>query len=465
MASAVEDTDKWVRLFLGEPDILRRILRSLPKWKDVLNCRLVCRQWMEEIEKDQDFWERMLVYGKTELSKTMLLIDTCKTQSPTGVAVLIRRGFDVNASFKVIPEAPFRLDFVPFAGFESKPGSPLEAVSCRNIEGEDRAQAIGESCKIAELLLQNGASVNSTPEGENHPMVQGMVGYGQGPSPVWNGPRSPLFRAVQHGNIELAQLLIKSGADVNEGKLTPLSEAVFRRDVDMTRLLIQNGADVNKDNVSGDRKAERAPLTNAILGSWILGRRVEAEIEIVKLLVENGANVNHCWKRTPLTSAILEARIDIVKLLIEKGADVNKNDKGDGTPLQITASVATSTRNEYFSGEYLSLSMDSPFTKRGIDRSDILEIAKILLENGAEVDGICEGGPDIETMLETPLMMAKDRGNKEMVELLIEHGANNNPETSVVKQTTAGCDCCEPDDSDSSGEIDPDEFVEQCLTQ
>ena len=102
----------------------------------------------------------MLVYGKTELSKTMLLIDTCKTQSPTGVAVLIRRGFDVNSSFKVIPKAPFRLDFVPFAGFESKPGSPLEAVSCRNIEGEDRAQAIGESCKIAELLLQNGASVN-----------------------------------------------------------------------------------------------------------------------------------------------------------------------------------------------------------------------------------------------------------------------------------------------------------------
>ena len=59
MASAVEDTDKWVRLFLGEPDILRRILRSLPKWKDVLNCRLVCRQWMEEIEKDHDFWERV----------------------------------------------------------------------------------------------------------------------------------------------------------------------------------------------------------------------------------------------------------------------------------------------------------------------------------------------------------------------------------------------------------------------
>ena len=59
MASADEDTDKWMRLFLGEPDILRRILRSLPKWKDVLNCRLVCRQWMEEIEKDQDFWERV----------------------------------------------------------------------------------------------------------------------------------------------------------------------------------------------------------------------------------------------------------------------------------------------------------------------------------------------------------------------------------------------------------------------
>ena len=59
MAISKEDTDRWVRLFLGEPDILRNILRSLPKQKDVLNCRLVCRQWMEEIEKDQDFWERV----------------------------------------------------------------------------------------------------------------------------------------------------------------------------------------------------------------------------------------------------------------------------------------------------------------------------------------------------------------------------------------------------------------------
>ena len=59
MASPIEDTDRWGRLFLGEPDILRNVLGSLPRQKDVLNCRLVCRQWMEEIEKDQDFWERV----------------------------------------------------------------------------------------------------------------------------------------------------------------------------------------------------------------------------------------------------------------------------------------------------------------------------------------------------------------------------------------------------------------------
>ena len=109
MTSPIEDTDRWVRLFLGEPDILRNILGSLPKQKDVLNCRLVCRQWMEEIEKDQDFWERMLGYGKTEVSKTKLLIHACKTGSPAGVAVYLRRGFDANASIKVIPKAP-----VPF---------------------------------------------------------------------------------------------------------------------------------------------------------------------------------------------------------------------------------------------------------------------------------------------------------------------------------------------------------------
>jgi len=60
--------------------------------------------------------------------------------------------------------------------------------------------------------------------------------------------KSTPLHAAAHGSYEVAEMLIKNGADVNsidsEGN-TPLHYAVFRRQVDIVKLLLSFGAEVN----------------------------------------------------------------------------------------------------------------------------------------------------------------------------------------------------------------------------
>ena len=77
--------------------------------------------------------------------------------------------------------------------------------------------------------------------------------------------RCRIYKAAKTGNIEVVELLISKGADVNakgDGGLTPLSRAAKNGEKETAELLIAKGADVNAKTKRGDTPLDVAILLN-----------------------------------------------------------------------------------------------------------------------------------------------------------------------------------------------------------
>lgn len=97
------------------------------------------------------------------------------------------------------------------------------------------------------------------------------------------------YSVIGANNVNIAKLLLKNGAAVNNKYLDALfpryilSNACEKGDIHMVKLLIDNGADVN---IVEKDKSVRSPSA--------LQKAIEANrADIVELLVENGANINY----------------------------------------------------------------------------------------------------------------------------------------------------------------------------
>jgi ankyrin repeat protein len=163
---------------------------------------------------------------------------------------------------------------------------------------------------ISRLLVNRGAMIShetkfhETPlsratENEHAAVVQLLLKEG---ADVNQG--NPLYKAVKSGSYTMIRLLLENGADINQGDL--LCVAVERGDADIVELLLEKGADVNQGN----------PLYKAVKsGSYTM----------IRLLLENGADVN---RGDLLSAAIYRGYIEIVRLLLEKGADSRRTRRG-----------------------------------------------------------------------------------------------------------------------------------------
>ncbi len=193
-----------------------------------------------------------------------------------------------------------------------------------------------------------------------------------------------IILSAVNGYLEFVQLLLEQDADVNainnDGATAlhyiALNTENNTNEHSIVELFLSNGADVDIKDGNGD-----TPLTIA---------SYRAKSDLAKLLIDAGADVSEKNNRdfTALMLAVQAGNIELVKTLLDAGADVHADRLRGGTALSVAS--------------------DKGF----------VELAEILLNHGADINFQDAAGGL------TPLHFAAYMGKTEMVEFLVERGAD-----------------------------------------
>ncbi|CAG9534670.1 unnamed protein product [Cercopithifilaria johnstoni] len=209
----------------------------------------------------------------------------------------------------------------------------------------------------------------------------------------------PLHNACAYGHLIAAELLVKHGADLNaidKWGYTPLHEAALKGKFDVCKLLLLNGADPKHKGRDGkiplDVVREGAEdVYNLLRGDEaVLEAAKEGDVEkIRKIIIPETVNCRDVRGRfsTPLHLAAGYNNLEVARFLLENGAEVNLKDKGGLIPLHNASSFGH------------------------------LEIASLLIEYGAEVNHPDKWGY-------TPLHEAAQKGRTQICSLLLNSGAD-----------------------------------------
>merc|ERR1712093_299790 len=169
---------------------------------------------------------------------------------------------DVNKGDSTLINAASRERWDLVSLFVEHGGVDLDAVSSRGgmLDGKTALQhAVGKDAVTVRLLLDARADVTK--------------GY------------SPLVHAAERGDMDVVNLLVECGVDLDElcGSRTALYVAARKNDARIVHLLLGARADVNKGN---------SPIRAAIAdgtGGWVPDGPTEEQMDMVRLLFDNGA--------------------------------------------------------------------------------------------------------------------------------------------------------------------------------
>ena len=306
----------------------------------------------------------------------------------------------------------------------------------------------------------------------NAAIIGRLLAAGADPNTTVPGDETALMSASRSGSVEAVKILLAHGADVNARESvrqqTALMWAAAQGHADVIQALVAAGADIRarsrRPGAPAAVPAQSAPVASAGQtddGARSTARaRVESQrpmadyftrsnggvlntpmvidsmtplmfavrsghVEAVRTLLDSGADVNETASNglSVLVLAIINAHYELASLLLDKGADANAAGQG-WTPLH---QVVTTPRLSY--GRF----PHPPQT----GRVSPLELARKLMDRGADVNArmtVPTLGDGYRTRLNrldaTPLLLAAKGAYPEMMELLLEHGAELRAKTA-----------------------------------
>jgi ankyrin repeat protein len=216
--------------------------------------------------------------------------------------------------------------------------------------------------------------------------------------PVDSSDESPLDSAVANDDFTLVKLLLQYGASARDAILDA-------RNPEMARLLLAHGADIHAVVKHGKREGE-----NKLNFACMAG-----DTKMALFLIEHGLNPNSGGEySSPIDEAAEYGSLEIVRLLLQHGAKVGPHSPGaDALWLAIAESHVESAKLILRYGASPN-SAHSPLAE-AIAQGDA-STALALLKCGANVNG--DGG--------AALFAACESCDEDLVELLLEHGADPN---------------------------------------
>jgi ankyrin repeat protein len=272
--------------------------------------------------------------------------------------------------------------------------------------------------KLTKLLLENGADVNvwvdkvasagvcRDLESDKHNWQLCENIKSEMRQVFLNATRSggPVVLAAAQGNLLLVRQLIEKGATVKSA----LFGAVLSANIDLINLLIEHGADVNEQNSSGETPLLKAAKT----------RSPNLWQPIASLLISSGAQINHSDQNgsTFLMQAASRGDLPFMNSLLSLGADVNARTKRGYTPLHFTQDAKIASRLISAGAIVDARTADGWTSLRVAISGGRLDVAAELIRLGAAVNSRDELG-------QTPLFHVRTR---KAALLLLANGADQN---------------------------------------
>ena len=281
---------------------------------------------------------------------------------------------------------------------------------------------------VVQLLLKHGAK-------QGIEVIHMLSGHGAHVNEIDLPSQPPLVVAVEKGDADILKLLLEHGA--KQGICRAIADAIFNKNAEIIQILSEYGAQDCFDE---------PPLLEAV---------EKGDADIVKLLLKYGANVDKKnldgWTALMKASQKGDSKLEIIELLLKHGAQVDlQNDDGESALIVAAqnsqAKLAIKLVREYGASVGLKKKHSSWTALMEASESGSIDIVKLLLDHGANdlgwalvlailnkyndiIELLLENGAQVDDknwssiFNQSPLIMAVETGDADIVKLLLKHGA------------------------------------------